>query len=421
MNFSEIDKQNIWHPFTQHQIAVDQLCIVSADGCYLEDEQGNRYLDAISSWWTNLFGHRHPYITQSIKNQLNTLDHVLFAGFTHPAAVELSQKLLKILPSNQAKLFFSDNGSTAVEVALKMAFQYWYNKGMPKTRIVAFKHAYHGDTFGAMSVGARGVFNRPFESLFFEVDTIDLPNEDNIETLLSEYEQILSRGDVAAFIFEPLVLGSAGMKMYNASHLDELLSVAAKYDVLCIADEVMTGFGRTGKHFATDYLNHKPDMLCMSKGITGGFMPLGVTSCTMEIYAAFLSTDKLKTFFHGHSYTAYSLACAAASATMDVLEKEWQMVEQLCKWQAAHVLQLVNHNRVAQIRQTGTIVAFEIKSGNKADYFNEIRDKFYSEILKRGVLLRPLGNTVYIMPPYTINREELQFVYNQINEVLEML
>lgn len=421
MNFSEIDKQNIWHPFTQHQIAGDQLCIVYADGCYLEDEQGSRYLDAISSWWTNLFGHRHPYITQSIKNQLDTLDHVLFAGFTHPAAVELSQKLLKILPSNQAKLFFSDNGSTAVEVALKMAFQYWYNKGMPKTRIVAFKQAYHGDTFGAMSVGARGVFNRPFESLFFEVDAIDLPTDENFQAVLNEFEHILSRGGVAAFIFEPLVLGSAGMKMYNASHLDELLSVAAKYDVLCIADEVMTGFGRTGKHFATDYLNHKPDMLCMSKGITGGFMPLGVTSCTQEIYAAFLSTDKLKTFFHGHSYTAYPLACAAASATMDVLEKEWQMVEQLCKWQAAHVLQLVKHKKVAQIRQTGTIVAFEIQSSSTADYFNEIRDEFYAEILKRGILLRPLGNTVYIMPPYTINSEELQLVYNQINEVLDIL
>jgi adenosylmethionine-8-amino-7-oxononanoate aminotransferase len=421
MNLSERDHNLIWHPFTQQQTAAPNIAITHGKGALLYDEHGNEYIDAVSSWWTNLFGHANTEIAEAVKKQLDTLEHVIFAGFTHQPAIELSEKLLELLPSEQSKVFFSDNGSTCVEVALKMAIQYWYNLEKEKTTIVAFKNAYHGDTFGAMSVGARGVFNRPFESFMFDVEFVDLPTDDNIEQVLADFTQIVQSKKTAAFIFEPLVQGSAGMLMYKAEYLDKLLEIAQQHEVICIADEVMTGFGRTGKTFATDYLKHKPDIYCLSKGITGGFLPLGVTTCTQQIYEAFLSEDKLKTFFHGHSYTGNPLACAAANASIGLLQTSVFKLQTLIEWQTELSSDLKSHPKIENLRQMGTIVAFEVKTDANSNYFNNLRDVLYDNFIKRGVLLRPLGNTVYILPPYIITKEQLQRVYEVIGEVLDII
>ncbi|MFN8238489.1 MAG: adenosylmethionine--8-amino-7-oxononanoate transaminase [Chitinophagales bacterium] len=421
MNLSDRDRQSIWHPFTQHHVAKNSIAIVNGKGVYLTDEPGNRYIDAISSWWTNLFGHAHPFISQQIKNQLDSLEHVIFSGFTHQPAIDLAETLIRMLGDGQSKVFFSDNGSTSVEVALKMAIQYWSNLGVERNTIIAFKNAYHGDTFGAMSVGARGVFNQPFEPFLFDVSFVDLPDEANFSQVMNDFEDVLRKKKVAAFIFEPLVQGSAGMLMYEAGYLDKMIAAAREREVICIADEVMTGFGRTGKVFASDYLSHQPDIYCLSKGITGGFMPLGVTTCTQKIYDAFLSDDKLKTFFHGHSYTGNPLACAAANASMEVLVHSLPAIQALEAWQREYSQKLKNHPKVEHLRQTGTIVAFEVKSGAAAGYFNNLRDFLYDNFIQRGVLLRPLGNTVYVMPPYVITKEELENVYVVIDEVLDLL
>ncbi len=421
MNLSERDRNSIWHPFTQHQTTKNNIAIVRGEGALLFDENEKVYIDAISSWWTNLFGHANSTIANAIKKQVETLEHVIFAGFTHKPAVDLAENLLKILPENQSKVFFSDNGSTCVEVALKMSIQYWYNRNIKKQTIIAFKNAYHGDTFGAMSVGARGVFNQAFENYLFDVQFIDLPNDDNIELLLSNFNKIIQQNRVAAFIFEPLIQGSAGMLMYKAEYLDKLIAIAQQNEVICIADEVMTGFGRTGKTFATDYLQHKPDIFCLSKGITGGFLPLGITTCTTKIYEAFLSNDKLKTFFHGHSYTGNPLVCAAANASLKLMNDAQLMIENLVNLQNDYSIRLKSNHKIENLRQIGTIVAFDVKTNNDSNYFNNLRDILYDNFIERGILLRPLGNTIYVLPPYIITKEQLQKVYDVINEVLEIV
>lgn len=419
MNLSERDFNLIWHPFTQQQTAKPNIAITHGKGALLFDENGNEYIDAVSSWWTNLFGHANPKIAEAIKKQVDTLEHVIFAGFTHQPAIELSEKLIQLLPKNQSKVFFSDNGSTCVEVALKMAIQYWHNQNLDKTTIIAFKNAYHGDTFGAMSVGARGLFNQPFESFLFDVEFIDLPTEANFEQVLVDFNQIIQAKKVAAFIFEPLIQGSAGMLMYKAEYLDKLIETAQQNEVICIADEVMTGFGRTGKTFATEYLQHKPDIFCLSKGITGGFLPLGVTTCTQKIYNMFLSDDKLKTFLHGHSYTGNPLACAAANASLDLMNNAQLTIDNVVNWQTEFSSKLINNSKIENLRQLGTIVAFDVKTNADSNYFNNLRDLLYDNFIKRGVLLRPLGNTVYVLPPYVITKEQLQKIYKVIGEVLE--
>jgi adenosylmethionine-8-amino-7-oxononanoate aminotransferase len=421
MNLSERDHQLIWHPFTQQQTAMPNIAITHGKGALLYDENGNEYIDAVSSWWTNLFGHANPQIAAAIKKQVDTLEHVIFAGFTHEPAINLAEKLIQLLPKNQSKVFFSDNGSTCVEVALKMAIQYWHNQNIEKTTIIAFKNAYHGDTFGAMSVGARGVFNQPFESYMFDVTFLDLPTDDNFEQVLADFQQIIQTKKAAAFIFEPLIQGSAGMLMYKAEYLDKLIETAQQNQVICIADEVMTGFGRTGKTFATDYLNHKPDIFCLSKGITGGFLPLGITTCTQKIYDAFLSEDKLKTFFHGHSYTGNPIVCAAANASLELLQTSEFQLQNLIEWQTELSAYLKSNPKIENLRQTGTIVAFDVKTDANSNYFNNFRDVLYDNFIKRGILLRPLGNTVYVLPPYVITKEQLQKVYDVIGEVLEIL
>ena len=414
------DKSAIWHPFTQLTSTLDPLPIESADGVYLNTTDGRKILDAISSWWVNLHGHSHPYIADAIAKQAEKLEHVIFAGFTHEPAIQLAENLLSILPKNQSKIFFSDNGSTAVEVGLKMAFQFWHNQQINKRKIIAFNGSYHGDTFGAMAVGDRGPFSAPFSPYLFDVEFIDSPTDYNWEEVKGRFKALVDSKEVGAFIFEPLVLGSAGMRMHKSEYLDELIQYAQQLDVICIADEVFTGFGRTGKLFASDYLINKPDIMALSKGLTGGTMALGVTSCTERIIDAYRSNDIMKTFFHGHSFTANPIACAAANASFDLLMESncQKAIEDITAWQHEHLNELKNHNRISNVRQLGTILAFEINTKAESSYVNEVRHKLYPYFLDRDILLRPLGNTIYVLPPYVINRSEMQMIYTAINELL---
>ncbi len=401
------------------------IAISSAKGTLLFDENNKAYIDAISSWWVTLHGHAHPYIAQKLYGQALQLEHVIFAGFTHKPAVELAERLLQILPSHFSKIFYSDNGSTSTEVALKMAIQFWWNQGetnkaqgakskeLKRRKILAFNNSYHGDTFGAMSVSDRSVFTLAFHDMLFEVIFIDVPDENNINEIKQTLEHHTE--EIAAFIYEPLVQGAGGMKMYDAFWMDELLEYVQNQNILCIADEVMTGFGRTGKLFASEYMKCKPDIICLSKGLTGGTMALGVTACSQKIYDAYLDDDKLKTFFHGHSFTANPLACTAALASLDLwfqnncMEKiSW--IEQQNQWL---LQQLVQKQKVKNLRALGTIAAFEITEGED-EYLNNISTIITIRSLQQGVYLRPLGNTVYIMPPYCITEEELNKVYDVI-------
>jgi len=418
MRLAERDLKVIWHPYTQMQTALPPVGIVRGDGACLFDENGKKYIDAVSSWWVNIHGHAHPYIARKVAEQLNKLEHVIFAGFTHEGAVELAERLLHLLPGSQEKVFYSDNGSTAVEVALKMCLQYWHNRGEARTKILAFKNAYHGDTFGAMAVSGRSAFTAAFDSLLFDVEFIDLPTEENLHNLKSQLSNFKS--DLACFIFEPLVQGAGGMIMYQAKPLDELMAHCRAEGVLMIGDEVFTGFGRTGKNFACDHLTEQPDIMCFSKGLTGGTMALGITTCSGQIYNAFLSDDKLKTLFHGHSFTANPVACAAALASMDLFMEPATRdnIERITRMHSAFLQKVKNHPKIKTFRQTGTIVALEWETGNSTSYFSSLRDILYQYFLEAGIILRPLGNVIYILPPYCITDEELNYIYNKILQAL---
>ncbi|HTB51288.1 MAG TPA: adenosylmethionine--8-amino-7-oxononanoate transaminase [Ferruginibacter sp.] len=417
MTPQEKDKNYIWHPFTQMKIADTPIHITRAKGTVLYSTDGKEYIDAVSSWWVNIHGHSNEFIADRIAQQAKVLEHVIFAGFTHTPAIELSEKLINILPDNFSKIFYSDNGSTAVEVALKMALQYWHNQGIKnKTKIIALENAYHGDTFGAMSAGARSTFNAAFNPLLFEVHHIPAPDKNNVEAVKKQLLQYAGDDTVAAFIFEPLIQGSGGMLMHEATYLDELLTIAQQKNIICIADEVMTGFGRTGKNFAINYLENKPDIICLSKGITGGFLPLGVTACSQKIFDAFYSDEMEKTFFHGHSYTANPLACAAANASIELLLKEscQRQIKMINDNHKLFAEKMDKSDLVKEVRLQGTIIAIELNTSEDTSYFNSIKKEAYKFYLNNGVLLRPLGNVVYIMPPYCITKEELDKVYNVI-------
>ena len=424
MNLAEKDKQYIWHPFTQMKIAGDPIQIVRAKDTMLYAADGKQYIDAISSWWVNLHGHSNHFIAESIARQAKNLEHVIFAGFTHQPAIELAESLIKVLAGHFSKIFFSDNGSTAVEVALKMTLQYWYNQGIyTKTKVIAFSNAYHGDTFGAMSAGARSTFNAAFNPLLFEVYHLPVPNENNIDATKTQLLQLADDNNVAAFIFEPLVQGAGGMLMHKAALLDQLIAIAKEKNILCIADEVMTGFGRTGKNFAINYLQHQPDIICLSKGITGGFMPLGVTACSQKIFDAFYADEMEKTFFHGHSYTANPIACAAANASLTLLLGDdcVQQIKMISDSHHSFAREIESENFVKEVRQQGTILAIELNTNENTSYFNTIKNEAYNFYLKNGVLLRPLGNVVYIMPPYCITKQELGKIYAVIAASLQHL
>ncbi|HVI47753.1 MAG TPA: adenosylmethionine--8-amino-7-oxononanoate transaminase [Chitinophaga sp.] len=418
----ERDLAVIWHPYTQMQTAPAPIGIVRGEGACLYDEQDNAYIDATSSWWVNIHGHAHPYMAQQLAAQALQLQHCIFAGYTHPPAVNLAERLLQILPDNQARVFYSDNGSTAVEVALKMALQYWDNKGQRKHKLLAFKNAYHGDTFGAMSVSGRSVFTRVFEDLLFEVHFLDVPSPENITQIIADIAA-QDPEQVAAFIFEPLLQGSGGMIMYDATAFDQLLQYCRSKDILLIADEVMTGFGRTGKNFAMENIRTQPDMICLSKGLTGGSMALGVTTSTAAIYDAFLSADKLKTLFHGHSFTANPLACTMALASLDLFIKP-ECGEQRQRIQIRHqhfLDELQQQPSVKNPRLLGTILAFEVTTNNADGYTNNLADHLHRFFKSRRIMLRPLGNTLYILPPYCITDEQLDAVYDSIRQMLAEL
>jgi len=419
MSLIERDLKVIWHPYTQMKTALPPVPIVRGEGACLYDENGKRYIDAVSSWWVNIHGHAHPYIAQKVAEQLNKLEHVIFAGFTHTTAVELAERLLKILPQNQQKAFYSDNGSTAVEVAIKMCLQYWHNQGSRRTKILAFKNAYHGDTFGAMAISGRSAFTAAFDSLLFEVEFIDTPDALNLESLKSQISNLKS--DLACFIFEPLVQGASGMLMYKAECLNELMDHCQKEGVLLIADEVFTGFGRTGKAFACDHLSVRPDIMCFSKGLTGGTMALGLTTCSQQIFDAFLSDDRLKTLFHGHSYTANPVACSAGLASLDLFldPATQQNITRIANAHSQFALKIRNHPKIKTTRQTGTILAMEWETGSDTSYFNSLRDTLYQYFLDAGIILRPLGNILYILPPYCITNEQLDYIYSKIESALD--
>jgi adenosylmethionine---8-amino-7-oxononanoate aminotransferase len=435
LTLAERDKKVIWHPYTPQKYMADPIPVAKGDGAYLIDVNGNKYLDAISSWWVTIHGHAHPYIAEKLYEQAKTLEQVIFAGFTHEPAVQLAERLLGLLPGPFSRIFYSDNGSTATEVAIKMAIQYWWNKGEQKrTKILAFTNAYHGDTFGAMSVSGRSVFTMAFRDKLFEVIFVEIPEKSEVrsqESAANNQQPDLPWNEIACFIYEPLLQGAGGMKMYDAFGMNMLLQQCRQHEVICIADEVMTGFGRTGKWFASAYMEEKPDIICLSKGLTGGTMALGVTACTPKIYDAFVDDDKMKTFFHGHSFTANPLACAAALASLDLMQKEScrQQVDMIVSEHTTFLQRLrtidsqlptSDYRLLTGLRQLGTIIAFEINTGNSG-YLNNIGAIITQKALSRGVYLRPLGNTVYLMPPYCITKEQLQQVYTTLIEIIEEL
>ena len=418
----EDDKRFVWHPFTQHQDGVEPIPIVRAEGTLLYDVNDQSYIDANSSWWVNVHGHGHPHIEKALTDQFKQLDHVVFAGVTHPKAVEFAKRISGHLPEDLNRTFYSDNGSTAAEVALKLAFQYWFNRGEERRDVLALHGSYHGDTFGAMSVGARGYFNKPFESFFFHVNYLDFPVSDNEERILKRAMELLGSGSFASVIVEPLVQGAAGMRMYSASFLDQLISIAKKNDVIVIFDEVMTGFGRTGKLFAMDHCTNKPDIVAMSKGLTAGVMALGVTVATDRIFEAFLDDEIGKAFLHGHSFTANPLACAVACANLDVFEEEdtWDHIAMIRDQHRIFASKLSSMPMVKNVRQTGTILAFEVQDDSDS-YFSDIKTKAYKYFLEKGILLRPLGNTIFFNPPFCITELEYDYVQKAIIQFLSEL
>lgn len=415
------DKESIWHPFTPLKGMDDVLPIVRAEGVNLFTEDGHKIIDAISSWWVNIHGHSNSYLAEAIAKQAKTLEHVIFAGFTHEPATRLAERLLGILPDNQSKIFFSDNGSTAVEVGIKMAFQYFYNRGIQKKKIIAIDGAYHGDTFGAMSVGERGPFTEPFDPYLFDVEFLDFPSQEKEQEVWERYVGLVESGEVAAFVFEPIVQGASGMKVYSTELLDKMICYGQKNGVVCIADEVMTGFGRLGTLFAADQLEHKPDVMCLSKGLTGGALAMGITTCTDEIQSAYRSNDLMKTFFHGHSFTANPITCAVANASLDLLlEPECESNRKRLNTRHNEFLRKIErHDLVRNPRVMGTIIAFELNTEKDTSYFNEARHHLYPYFIDKGILIRPLGNVIYLIPPYIISDEDLNYIYNTILEFLE--
>lgn len=412
----------IWHPFTQHAILPEMIKIARGEGAHLFTPDGTKIFDGIASWWVVTHGHRHPKIIEAIKAQADQLDQVIFAGFTHEPAEKLSEKLLAVAPDGLEHVFFSDSGSTSVEVALKMALGFWKNTGVDRTRVLTLEHGYHGDTIGCMSVGERGVYNAAYEPLLFEVGQIPFPIAGAEQQTLDALEAACAKGDCAALILEPLILGAGGMLAYTAETLRAMRDICARHEVLFIADEVMTGWGRTGTLFACEQAGVAPDILCLSKGVTGGSLPLAVTLCTPEIFAAHYSKDRRKTFYHSSSYTANPIACAAALANLELWESEpvLERVTRLAGAQEARLAALAQERGFENPRRCGTIAAIDVRTEG-AGYLAEIGPRLYAHFLSRGQLLRPLGNTVYLMPPYCSTDADLDAAYAVVAEAVDAL
>jgi adenosylmethionine-8-amino-7-oxononanoate aminotransferase len=407
----------VWHPFTQHAVESNMPVIACTANAYLVTTDGRNIFDAISSWWVVTHGHRHPAIMEAIRSAATTLDQIIFAGFTHEPAEQLATALTELAPKGLDWVFYSDSGSTSVEVAIKMALGYFRNVGEPRNRIVVMEHSYHGDTIGAMSVGARGIFNAAFEALLFEVDTIPFPSSGHEQDTIDRLEALVRDRKVAALIIEPLVLGAGGMLMYPADVLADLRQVVSTSGTLLIADEVMTGWGRTGTLFACEQANISPDILCTSKGLTGGSVPLAATLSTHEIFCSFLSLDRARTFFHSSSYTANPIACAAALANISVWRNEpvMERIAAVSLAQASSVNKFRYDDRFIDVRVTGTIAALELRVEN-AGYLSEVGPKLRSFFLDRDLLVRPLGNVIYVLPPYCTTAEQLKNLYDTIDE-----
>lgn len=410
----------VWHPFTQHGLQEPIPNIARAEGAALFTDDGRRIIDGISSWWVTTHGHCYPPIARAISEQAGRLDQIIFAGFTHEPAETLARRLVAMMPRPLDHVFFSDSGSTTVEVALKMALGYWLHRGAARHRILVMEHGYHGDTIGAMSVGARGVFNRAYQPLLFDVGTIPFPAAGAGQATLDALESACKRGDAAAFIVEPLVLGAGGMLFYDAAILAEMRSICAAHDVLFIADEVMTAWGRTGTMLSCEQAGVVPDILCLSKGLTGGAIPLAVTMASPALFDAHWSTDRARMFFHSSSYTANPIACAAANANLDVWETEpvMERIATLAARQTAGAKRLSQHPTISGVRVQGTILALEI-GGGADGYMADIAPRLKSRFMERGILLRPLGNTVYVMPPYCIGADDLERIYDAIWDVTD--
>lgn len=410
----------VWHPFTQHGLGQPVVEIASGDGAWLTTRDGARLIDAISSWWVTTHGHRHPAIMAAIQRQASKLDQVIFAGFTHEPAERLARELISLAPPGLAHVFYSDSGSTAVEVALKMALGFWRNNGEPRSRIVALEHAYHGDTVGAMSAGARGVFSASYEPLLFDVVRLPFPQVGREQATLDALEAACAREPVAALIVEPLILGAGGMLTYAPEVLAGLAAICRARGVLLIADEVMTGWGRTGSLFACEQAAVAPDIMCMAKGLTGGTLPLAATLCTPAIFNAHVSMDRARMFFHSSSYTANPIACAAALANVGVWRTEpvRERIGALSSWQAQALERYRGHPKVSAVRRCGTIAALDLKVAG-AGYLANAAPKLSAFFLERGVLLRPLGNTIYVLPPYCITQDELGLVHEAIYTAVE--
>ena len=425
----------IWHPFTNSALDPAPIEIERAEGAWLFARDGRRIIDAVSSWWVNLHGHANPRIAAAIAEQARKMEHVILAGFTHEPAERLAAGLRKWVAPQLTHLFFSDDGSTAVEVALKLAMQHFSNSGRAKKcEIVALQHGYHGDTAGAMSVSDDSPFTDPFRTMRYPVHRVHaaycygcpvgLERETCHIECLQKFETLLKeRGDrIAAVIVEPLLQAAGGMIVHPVEFLQNLRALSTQHDVLLIADEVLTGFGRTGKMFACDLAGVAPDLMCLSKGITGGFLPMGATLCSDRVQTAFHSENRLHTFYHGHSYTGNALACAAANASLQIFEDEpvFGRIASISKIHAERLEQLRRFAVVGDARQIGTIAAIELRTED-AGYLSAMRPKLYRFFLERGVLLRPLGNVVYVLPPYVISPDELHRVWDVIVEALETL
>ncbi len=437
MDWQQVDRSYLWHPYTQMKTAPLPVPIARGEGVYLYTPSGDRILDGISSWWVNIHGHSHPYLNEALARQAMQLEHVMFAGFTHKPAAVLAERLIQVLPAGLKRIFYSDNGSTAVEVALKMAMQFWRNQGDDKRRtFVVLDHAYHGDTVGAMSASAESAFTEPFKPILFSVARAHAPycfrcpvsldpNSCNIDCL-ARLETILSaqQDTIAGVLVEPMLQAAGGMIVWPQQFLQGVRRLCDRFGVLMIADEVLTGFGRTGKMFACEHAGISPDLICLSKALTGGYMPLGVTAATETIYEAFLSDDRRKTFYHGHSFTANPLACAVAIASLDLLHQN-QSLERVRSLEAifrSRRTSLQSHRYVGDVRILGGVIALELvrdKDTREAGgYLDRVGPELARIFLDRGLLLRPLGNVLYFMPPYVIRDDEVHWVLDQIDDVL---
>ena len=421
---------HVWSPFTQMKAALPMQQVRAGRGAMLELEDRRQILDCISSWWVTLHGHGQPEIAAAVAEQAKELEQVIAAGFTHRPAEELAQRLVDALPAPLKWVFYSDDGSTAVEVALKLAYQFWHNEGeRDRTRFLRFEGAYHGDTLGAMSVGERSLFTRPFADLLFPTAAVPFPatweGDGEVEAkearALARLEELLARrpDQYAAMILEPLVQGAGGMRMCRPHFLLAVQALLRQCDVLAIYDEVLTGFGRTGALFACEKAATQPDIICLAKGLTGGFLPMAATVCSERIFSAFYNDDPAKAFYHGHSYTANPLGCAAALASLDLLASE--PFRRLAAWQREEAVRLCDHHRLKRVRVCGTIVAADVIVEGEEGYLHEVGPLLREQFLARGFLLRPLGNSVYVLPPYCIERLQLASIYDCFCELIDSL